>query len=569
MNYSRTKHSKSAVKNEAGGLGYTPNSAMDYVIMTTGKPGFSEPPYYGLANAFSTVHFSGHISYNADGLTQQAIDIIDNVIAAIKESEDKRDILMYAAYLRNEGKVRITPQIILAVAARCEETRPFVREFAPYIMRRPDEIKEAFSAYRELFCEVKTNSRGKARHIGAIPNCLRKAMADAMSKLSERDILKYDGIGGIPFRDVVLMSYNAVKRPGYPLSKDMFEWVVNGKISPSLEIATAAKEFAELERWNNRAKELAIKAGLTWEVIASKFATGNQSGEVWEWLATAEREGKRLMPYMATIRNLRNFVVHGISTDAQKVVCDYLVENAESSMLMPMRYLSAFESVPVGRLKNAISRAANASLAHLKTLPGSTLVAVDTSGSMNMHVSMNSSLTCKGAASVLGALCFKQSDDDSVIGALATQWKASKNINDDSLLNTAESVGSLDVGMGTNLGLAIKYLQENNMFPERIILLTDGQGWMGQHKNNTSGFETRLQEYRAQGWKGHIHEVHMVDYSTSAAMPDNKCHVFSTYSENIIDMILAAEGRLETPVSTGDTFNVEGIKEMFRSKYGR
>ena len=61
MNYSRAKHSKSAVKNEAGGLGYTPNSAMDYVIMTTGKPGFSEPTYYGTANAFSTVHFCGKI----------------------------------------------------------------------------------------------------------------------------------------------------------------------------------------------------------------------------------------------------------------------------------------------------------------------------------------------------------------------------------------------------------------------------------------------------------------------------------------------------------------------------
>ena len=509
------------------------------------------------------------ITYNVAGLTNNAKEILKNIIMAISEADDPADILRYAAYLRNKGKIRITPQIILAVAAKCEKSKRFVRHYAPSIIRRPDEVREVFAAYRELFCDTKVSKRGKVRHHGAIPNCLRKALGDRMNTMTENDILKYSGGDSVSFKDVVLMSYNAVNKKNWPLSKDMFEWVVNGEVSDSLEIATAAKEFGKLEQWGVRAKSLAIKGCLTWENIASKLANSEKANEVWEWLSTAVgSNGKRIMPYMATIRNLRNFDQHNISKEATQEVCDYIVSGAASSNMLPMRYLSAFANTDSRKFKNAISRACNASLQNAKELPGMTLVAVDTSGSMYRAITGKSTVTSLDAASVLGAICLKQSDDNSIIGALASYWKTSKNMNIDGVLNTAQNVANIDVGVGTNLGLVIKHCQENNIFPERIVLLTDGQSWMGTYSRTESGFENRLKQFRSAGWDGHIHEVHMVDYSTSAAMPDEKCHVFSTYSENIIDMILAAEGKLETSVTEkADTFNVEGIKTEIKNLY--
>ena len=61
---------------------------------------------------------------------------------------------MIAAWARDtkDGlKLRSTPQIMLALAAAHPQTKPLVPKYAKLIMRRADEIRQVFGAFRHLF----------------------------------------------------------------------------------------------------------------------------------------------------------------------------------------------------------------------------------------------------------------------------------------------------------------------------------------------------------------------------------------------------------------------------------
>lgn len=78
---------------------------------------------------------------------------------------------MVAAWARdteNGLKLRSTPQIMLALAAAHAKTKPFVAKYATAIMRRADEIRQVFGAFRDLFMVAKAGEHAR-QHRGSLP----------------------------------------------------------------------------------------------------------------------------------------------------------------------------------------------------------------------------------------------------------------------------------------------------------------------------------------------------------------------------------------------------------------
>ena len=202
------------VENEAGGRGFTATNALDSLIMKVGKPGFSEPAYYGKAAAEQCISVAD-LKLHVAGLTADAVGILEDIVLAASAPEpgdEAADVLRLAAYLRNENNVRLTPQIMLAVCGKIRAVQRDCRRYAPRIITRADEIKEVFAAARALFNPVTVAGdkyHARALHAGSVSKTLKKVLGDAFGRFTERDFLKWEGRGEVGFKDVLLMCYQA------------------------------------------------------------------------------------------------------------------------------------------------------------------------------------------------------------------------------------------------------------------------------------------------------------------------------------------------------------------------
>src|SRR6202040_2055986 len=139
----------------------------------------------------------------------------------------------WARDTENGLKLRSTPQIMLALAAAHAKTKQFVAKYATAIMRRADEIRQVFGAFRDLFMIAKPGEHARHHH-GSLPHALRKALAHALAKQSEFALLKYNGTDRPTFADVLKMvggskeigkyldKVTGENRPNWPVSKAMF-----------------------------------------------------------------------------------------------------------------------------------------------------------------------------------------------------------------------------------------------------------------------------------------------------------------------------------------------------------
>ena len=231
------------------------------------------------------------------------------------------------------------------------------------VVQRGDDATEILSFY--------LNNFGKP-----IPNSLRKGLADVFGTFDEYTLAKYKGQGkGVKMRDVLCLC-----RP-------------------------TPKDENQSALWK-RLLEGRLETPVTWETQLS--AKGN-SKETWESLIDSGKVG-----YMALLRNLRNIVQAG-PANIEKVYA--VIEDPEAvkrSRQLPFRFLSAYKSVSViagSRAFNALESAVEASVQNMPRLGGTTVIAVDVSGSMSSPISAKSDIRCCEIGMMLGLIANKMCDN--------------------------------------------------------------------------------------------------------------------------------------------------------------
>jgi hypothetical protein len=576
---------------------HVPGSAYDIADPVTklvhmiGGGFFNEPKYYDpnrtAAAFFAELFATGKIAsviVDEMGLSEQAREVFETA-AAVAQGDTPEDLLVIAAWARDTKaglKLRATPQVLFAVAAAFPKTRGFVPKYATAVIQRADEIRAVFGLYRDLFmaCPKPAENQKPTRpHRGTLPHGLRKALALALASQSDYALLKYNGADGPTFADVLKMVGGSAKvgkflrrttgqaRDHWPLSKAMFEYLVNDRYVDELPPVLAARQrFFATKDVTAVTPEVVREAALTWENVVSHL--GN-SAVVWELCVP-------VMGEMALTRNLRNFEQAGISAAAWDRVEEKLLA-VEDSVQLPFRYFSAEREVSSPRAKAVLAKLMDRAVSKLADLPGNTLVLVDNSGSaVSCAVSKRSDLRVADAGNTLAAVLAKRLGSRCRVGvfgdslvwvpldAEASALTLKKKIDDVGQRDERSEYGALaipqylrgaGVGQSTETGLwfAIDDVTKKKDRFDRIVFLSDLCCYTQGDNGTAANCGVNMEEYFGKGATVQMmvdryrekvnpacraYSVNLAGYGQSQLRPgDTRSHLLSGWSEKIVDLI--------------------------------
>ena len=438
--------------------------------------------------------------------------VLSNVAEVAKS--DPRFPLQLAAYARNVLNLRTTPQVLLVEAANIEASKPFVRSYAPKIIKRADELS-GVTAYQ-------LSAHGKP-----IPNSLKKGVADAFAKFDEYQLNKYDSEkGAVKLGDVLRL---IDRKTNYPVTRAMYNYLVNDEVdAEALPKIAALKKLLSKDAIDVEAKQLISESAVTWETLISKFGS---TAETWE-LAIPN------MGYMALLRNLRNFEEKKVDlTPVLEIIQD--TARVKASKQLPFRFYSAYKATSSQKVRRAIAQAFEASVSNVD-LPGRTAIIVDLSASMHSPLSKNSSVMYKDVGAVLGAVATKKAEDSVVVGFADVAKRVMLN-PDDTMISNVEKILAADVGGSTHAHLAFNEIQGEKF--DRVILVSDMQCY-GNSSGWTTGVTKEWDAYVRKYPKARLYSIDLHAYGTSQ-VPSTERNVtkLNGWSDKVLDYIVLSEKR--------------------------
>jgi hypothetical protein len=597
------------------GRAYGVSDPVAKLIHTIGGGFFNEPKYYDGNRSFAAFYtellLTGRISskiVDEGGLTEQAREVLETA-TGVANGESPEDLLVIAAWARdaeNGLRLRSTPQIILALAAAHTKTKPFVAKYATAIMRRADEIRQVFGAFRDLFMTANPGEHAR-KHRGSLPHALRKALAQALAKQSEFALLKYNGTDRPTFADVLKMvggskeigkylrKVTGENRPSWPVSKPMFEYLVNGKYVENLPpILEARKRFFETKETAAVTLEMVKAAGLTWENVVSHLGS---SKEVWELCIP-------IMGEMALTRNLRNFEQAGISASAWDQIYARMLA-VEDAVQLPIRFFAAEREVSSTEAKTLLGKMLDRAVEQVADLPGVTMVLTDNSGSaVGCAISRKSKLRVADCGNMLEAILAKKLGRRAVIGVFGDSMIWIPFAQADSCLSIKNRIDSIaqkeershhgalaipqfkkgaGVGQSTETGLwfALDDLTKRKIHVDRIIFLSDlccyTQGDDGTAKNcgvdmeayfgNKATMQSMVDRYRQAVNKDcFVYSVNLSGHGQSQLRPnDHRTHLLSGWSEKLLNTIRDLEaGKTEQDQPSVEVPTIEVLRARYQ-----
>lgn len=586
-------HAETVPHKHVPGRAYEINDPTTKLIHMIGGGYFNEPRYYeterSTVDFYTELRTTGKISTticDSMGLNEQARLVIETA-HAVANSDNPEDLLVIASWLRDPKsglKIRYTPQILFCIAAANDKTKPFLERYATSVMQRADEVRHVFAAFRHLF-----NKKEGAIYKGGLPHALRRALCSALSVQKPYALIKYNTDEAPTFKDVLLMiggssTKKAVRgnRTNWPLSKPMFEYLVNGKIIDGApEMLTARKEFFALKPGDPVSKELLDKAGLTWQNIVSHLGSKK---ETWEMAIP-------YMPEEALMKNLRNFEQAKISEEAWDKVyknCTSIVNTKQ----LPFQFFTAESNVSSTQAKSIADKKLDIACMNIPELEGVTVVFVDNSGSARgCAVSGLSTMRVSDAGNTLAAIAAKRFGRRTLIGVFGDSLVWVPFSESDSCMNIKARIekvaiedrrekhnalaipmykSGLGVGQATETGLwfGLDDLRQRKVKVDRIILLSDlccytsfdamncrvdmnkyfGKG--GEHAT----IQSMINRYRREVNNDcRVYSINLAGNGQAQTQPsDKKSRLLSGWSEQIFGLMRQIETGIAAEVVEAD-----------------
>ncbi|MHA2274223.1 MAG: TROVE domain-containing protein [Candidatus Kariarchaeaceae archaeon] len=553
------------------------DNPVEALIHLVGAGFFNEPRYYDSDDV------------DEKGLSKNALEVLQAILNAIEFINKNSynldsgwkpdDFLIVTRWVREGLKIRTTPTIMYAMAAAYmndQQKKDYLPAYAPFILSRADDILQTFAFYRHYF-----QKEGEL-HKGSVPRSLRRGMINAFHKQSVAQLLKYNTNKVKPnIKDVLIMLRDVQYAERHAVSPSVYEYIVNGTVPDDTDskIATYLRTheaFYKQKEFTTITLDQAKMLGLTWENMISHFGSKK---EIWEALIV-----KKMIPFMATLRNLRNFEQAGISDGSWKFVYNFITEfDPEKHKQLPFRFISAYDNVTSNVAKEAVSIALDKSVVNLVPLEGKTFVMTDNSGSMDSTISGKSQINMKTVANTLTAIIAKMGNYSNVIGTFGTDWAKVNYTKNQSIMDIKKEVDRVGntTGYGTDMTKALNYLLNSNQKFDRIIVLSDmnaydsgygyGGGWGRRSEYETPA--VLVQRYQKQinpnVWVYSINLAGAVDAQVDPQNP--RVHLLSGWSEKLLDLIVQLEGKEKTTVQTAQLSEAEKAVlptiEVLREKY--
>ena len=349
----------------------------------------------------------------------------EKIRALITKVGDPRFVAKAALYARHTYGMRSVSHLVAGEIAKSVKGARWSSAFFDQVVRRPDDVMETLGYYLAVY--------GRP-----VPNALKRGLGAALARFDEHQLAKYRREhGAFKLVDAV----NLVHPPSTPaLAK-----LVRGELAPA-------------QTWETQLTQ-AGDADTADEAAAAK-------SQAWAGLVRERKLG-----YLALLRNVRNILTH-----APSVVEELAAQLADAaavrrSLVFPFQFLSAVEALKQGNLRGAsrvmeaLNTAIDHSLANVPDFGGHTLVALDSSGSMVGRPQAIGSLFAATLVKATGADLMLFSDDARYVTLNRR----------DTTLTAAQSIPFISGGTNFNA-----IFQRANRAYDRIVILSDMQGWIGE-----------------------------------------------------------------------------------------
>ncbi len=351
-------------------------------------------------------------------------ETIEKIRALIAKVGDSRFVAKAALYARHTCGLRSVSHLVAGELAKSVKGETWTKSFYAQVVRRPDDVMETLGYYLSVY--------GRP-----VPNSLKKGLGAALAGFDEYQVAKYRREhGAFKMVDAV----NLVR----PKATAALSKLVRGELDPAQTWETKLTQAGDAETDE--------------QVVAAK-------SQAW-----GELLRERKLGYLALLRNVRNILTQ--APELLDELCTQLADEraVRRSLVFPFQFLSAVEVLKQGnlpgaeRVMGALNQAVDHSLANVPKFDGRTLVALDSSRSMAGRPQTIGSLFAATLVKAIGADLMLFSDD-------ARYLTLNRG---DTTLTTAQSIPFISGGTNFNA-----IFQRANRAYDRIVILSDMQGWIG------------------------------------------------------------------------------------------
>lgn len=470
-------------------------------IKTTNKSGHAA---YGMTSKSKLVTQVLTSFFNEDKFySDNSAEMQKTIKEVIKQ--DAEFVSKLAVYARRVFNMRSVSHVLTAYLAHEPEGKQYVRETVRGVSLRGDDVTEIMSFYLATF--------GKP-----VPNSLKKGINDVLTGFNEYALAKYKGEGkAVKMRDLLCLCRPTPKN-------------------------------AEQSELFKKCLENRLETPLTWE---SELSANGNNAETWEKLINSEKVG-----YMALLRNLRNILKANPSNIQQVYDIIQDPERVRKSKQLPFRFLSAYKSVKDicgSKVLDVLENAVDASIENLPKISGTTVIAVDVSGSMCSKISAKSDIECSEIALMLAYIANRICENAYIYAFDTGVYKLTISSRT-GILQATENTPIY--GGGTNMSLPFRLMVSEKINADRVIILSDNEC------NSSSSFwrpfiankpvQSYADEYRkTSGNNIWVHAVDLQGYGTQQ-FAGAKTNIIAGWSEKVLDFINLAEqgeGSLERAIA--------------------
>ena len=474
-------------------------------------------------------------------------DQLNRIKARMKEV-DPMFVAQLAIYAREKMYLRTIPLVLTVELAKLHSGNNLLRRLTRRVVQRVDEITELVSYYIESnkhdpkFVEVKGGHRVEKK-IYKFSNQMRKGLADIFEsgKFNEYGYAKYNRKTEVKLRDVLFLTH---PKPRNTEMAELFFKIANNK----------------------------LEVPYTWETELSKAGQdGLSKKRVWEELILSGKMG-----YMATLRNMRNFLKEGVSEVLLQKVADKIASPQEvrKSKQLPFRFLSAYRVLAGNPDLNSwggyeddrdhttyenanifIEALEKAVLVSVENMPifenENVLIATDVSSSMWGPISPKSTVMNYDIGALLAMLAQTRCDY-ATVGMFGDNWKMLNDLAHKNVLWATNEIYKREgeVGYSTNgwkvIEGAIRDFHNEGVTYDRIMMFTDGQMW-----DSTSGSVGRVnklwKEYKELVPSAKLYLFNLRGYGQMPIdMKSGSVYLIAGWSDKIFDVLQNLEKGGET-----------------------
>lgn len=354
---------------------------------------------------------------------------------------------------RSKMNLRHTPLFLVSEMARHASHRPYVRATLTDVIQRADELAEFLAIYWGGADKRQSKRR-------PVPKSVQRGLADAFRKFDAYQLAKYDSKEApIKLRDVLFIAH---AKPGD--TRGTFESLGSGPVSdpaPANRHGIVRRKVRRHRSGQGALWKQLVEGTLptpdTWEV---ELSAGKGEGKRESWTRLLE---ERKLGAMALLRNLRNMTQAGV--DPAKIA--HAIRTAKVERLLPFRFISAAKYAP--QFVDALDDAMMKNIRAMEKWPGTTVVLIDGSGSMEAKISDKSEVSrldcAAGVAVIVRELC-----DHARVHVFSDRMVQAPSFKG---LALANAIKGLVPATSTLLGAAVREL--NKQPYDRIIVITDEQ----------------------------------------------------------------------------------------------